>query len=93
MDESRVYVDFNEMPSSNEVLLSQLDSKPASDGNVVTFIEGQRVGVYSDDLDEHGHLCKLIADGVAIRNQYGGWTAAARWLLRIDDRGIRHEDR
>ena len=80
------------MPSSNEVLLSQLDSKPDSDGNIVTFTEGQAVSVFSDDVDEHGQPCNLIADGIATRNQHDGWTATARWVLRIDARGIRHDD-
>jgi hypothetical protein len=91
MNEPRIYVDFNEMPTANEVLLSQGDSKDNSNGKIMHFIEGMRVSVYMDDLDDEGKPDNLIAEGVVIRNYHGAWTAAARWLLKIDERGIRHE--
>jgi len=47
--------------------------------------------VYMDDCDENGNPDRLIAKGNAMRNCNGGWTAAARWLLKIDEDGIRHE--
>jgi hypothetical protein len=87
----RVYVDFNEMPSRDEVLLAQGDSKVDRRGNRVEFREGAAVSVYMDDPDEHGRPDSLIADGVAALNKHGGWTAAAKWLLKIDGRGIRRE--
>ena len=87
----RVYVDFNEMPTSDEVLLSQEDSKLDSAGNLVDFTDGNAVAVYMDDTDEDGNPDKLLADGVAIRNVHGGWTSVAKWILKIDSRGIRRE--
>lgn len=87
----RVYVDFNEMPSENEVLLSKQDSKLDSAGNVVVFVEGMAVAVYSDDKDENGRQDNLLADGIVVLNTHGGWTSAAKWLLKIDSRGVRHE--
>lgn len=87
----RVYVDFNEMPDEDEVLLSKEDTKLDSDGCIVKFVEGLAVAVYMDDEDEFGNPSNLIADGVAVRNTHGGWTSAARWLLKIDDRGIRRD--
>jgi len=91
MDESRIYVDFNEMPTANEVLLSKSDTKVDSSGKTVRFVEGMPVSVYMDDHDEHGSPDNLIAKGIARRNHHGGWTAAARWLLVISECGIRHE--
>jgi len=91
MNEPRIFVDFNEMPSEHEVLLSQDDSKTDSSGKVVLFIEGMRLAVYMDDRDADGKPDNLIAEGVALRNYHGNWTVAGRWLLRIDERGIRHE--
>jgi len=91
MNESRIYVDFNEMPTANEVLLSQSDTKVDSSGRTIRFVEGMPVSVYMDDQNEHGSTDNLIAEGVARRNHHGGWTAAARWLLVISERGIRHE--
>lgn len=91
MNKPRVWVDFNEMVSDDDVLLSKTDTKADSDGNIVTFTEGCSVSVYDEDLDEHGQPDNIIADGVAMLNTYGGWTAPAKWLIKIDSRGVRHE--
>jgi hypothetical protein len=88
---ARVYVDFNEMPTADEVLLAQGDAKPRADGEVVRLCEGLELGVYSDDVNEMGERDDLVADGVVMRNTHGSWTSAARWVLKIDGRGIRHE--
>ena len=87
----RIYVDFNEMASKTEVLLSQGDAVTDSDGNVVSLSEGMELAVYSHDIDDDGKQDNLIAEGIAVRNHHGGWTAAALWLLRINDQGIRHQ--
>jgi hypothetical protein len=87
----RIYVDFNEMPSANEVLLSNADSRADSAGNVITLVEGMALAVYSDDFDDDGKQDNLVAEGVALRNLHGGWTSTATWLLKISERGIRHE--
>ena len=87
----RVYVDFNEMISSDEVLLSRSDTKSDSHGKVVRFTEGLSVAVYMDDQDEHGNPDNLIADGVAMRNTSSEWGASVPWVLKIDSRGIRHQ--
>ncbi|BCO25276.1 hypothetical protein MIZ03_0136 [Rhodoferax lithotrophicus] len=91
MNEPRIYVDFNEMPTANEVLLSKFDTKVDSSGKAIYFVEGMRVSVYMDDEDKCGSPDNLIAEGIARRNHYGGWTAAARWVVVISERGIRHE--
>jgi hypothetical protein len=87
----RVYVDFNEMVTKSEVLLSKTDTAVNSDGELVQLSEGTHVAVYSDDYDEHGHRDDLIAEGTAKRNTHGGWTSAACWILVIDANGIRHQ--
>jgi hypothetical protein len=91
MKQPRVYVDFNEMVASDEVLLSKLDTTLDSAGHPVSLLEGAPVAAYMDDPAENGAPDRLIADGVAIRNRHGGWTAGARWILKIDSRGIRRE--
>lgn len=91
MDRPRIYVDFNEMPQRDLVLLSQQDSKPDSEGNLIHFHEGMKVYVYMTDLDENGRPDNLIADGVAERNTRKDWTRAATWCCRIDSAGIRNE--
>lgn len=91
MKEPRICVDFNEMVSHNEVLLSQGDRKIDSAGNEVQFIEGMQISVYMADEDEVGKTDNLIANGIAQRSRNGSWTSAARWILVIDGDGIRHE--
>lgn len=88
---ARVYVDFNEILSPNEVLLSKTDSEEDSAGNILHFTPGQCVAVYMDDVDDAGEPDYLIAEGIALLNTYSGWAAAAKWLLQIDERDIRHE--
>lgn len=87
---ARVYVDFNEMVARDEVLLSKVDSKTDSHGNVLHFVEGMPVVGYMDDCNECGERDNLIADGVAIRNRFGHWQHV-RWLLKINEHGVRHE--
>jgi len=89
--DSRVYVDFNEMISPDEVLLSQTDSKVDSAGNIVEFFDGKEVAVYMDEIDDNGKPDNLIANGIVIRNTLDGWASIAKWVLKIDERGIRHE--
>jgi hypothetical protein len=88
---ARVYVDFNEMLSSDEVLLAKEDKTLDSEGNEICITEGMPVAVFQDDPDQMGAPDRLIADGVAVPNTHGGWSSAAKWVLRIDVRGIRRE--
>ncbi len=91
MNPPRIYVDFNEMPSQSEVLLAKGDAAVDSAGNSISLTEGMEVSVYSEDCDEIGRQDNLIAEGIVVRNGHGGWTSAAKWLLKIDARGVRHE--
>ncbi len=85
-----MYVDFNEMIGADEVLLSSTDSKVDTDGNLITFAEGLLVAVYMDDKGEDGLSDNLIANGVAMRNTRSDWSSSVPWVLKIDERGIRH---
>jgi hypothetical protein len=87
----RVYVDFNEMVTKSEVLLSKTDTIVNSDSELIQLSEGMHMAVYSDDYDEHDQRDDLIAEGTVKRNTHGGWTSAARWVLLIDANGIRHQ--
>lgn len=91
MSQPRICVDFNEMPTGDEVLLSKGDKVLDSSGKVISLSDGMRVAVYMDDTDSSGRPDNLIAEGVASRNHHGGWTTAARWVMKIDRHGIRHE--
>jgi hypothetical protein len=91
MIQPRIAVDFNEMPAKDEVLLSKEDSKADSSGNTVVLTEGMAVAVYCEDFDVEGRQDNLIAEGLAQRNHHAGWAAAAKWLLKIDEKGVRRE--
>ena len=91
MDKPRVRVDFNDMISSTEVLLSKGGVVIDSAGHETMLYEGASISVYDDDANDAGQKDNLIADGIATVNSQGGWTKAAKWALVIDERGIRHE--
>jgi hypothetical protein len=85
----RVAVDFNEMVTPDEVLLSKNDTVTDEAGNLIFLFEGAAVGVYTDDPADDGSPDRLIADGTACLNHHAGWASAVRWVLKIDHRGVR----
>ncbi len=90
LDRPRLYVDFNEMPAKNVVLLSQTDNRADSDGNIIELSEGLAVYIYENDLDIDGRVDFLVAKGTCRRNRQKGWGSVAKWVCEIDDAGIRH---
>ena len=86
-----LYVDFNEMPESDLVLLSSQDSKMAINGEAVLLKEGAEVTVYMDDIDENGGVDSLVATGIIERNSNQAWGAHVKWCCRINADGIRHQ--
>lgn len=84
-------VDFNELVEPNVVLLSKADQREDKGGQIVTLVEGMRVLVSEEDLNERGERDDLIAAGVVIPNTAGGWTTPARWSCLIDGRGVCHK--
>ena len=90
--QNRISVDFNEMVSSDEVLLSRDDHATDRAGRRHALSEGIEVGIYSDDGTDFadGTPGVLIADGIVRRNTHSDWSAGVKWLLEIDERGIRH---
>lgn len=91
MDRARIRVDFNEMVEPDLVLLSKSDVRTDSAGNEIMLTVGTQVYIYCPDVNDFGQKDNLIADGYVERNTFGGWTSAAKWCCRIDERGIRWE--
>jgi hypothetical protein len=91
MNKPRIQVDFNKMPMQDEVLLSRSDVTRDAQRNEVVLTERMQVVACCADPDEHGNPDNLIAEGIALRDQHGGWTSEAKWLLRIDEPGVRRE--
>ncbi len=94
MENSRIYVDFNEMLEPDLVLLSQNDAKENSEGKSVEFFPGQKIYMYSicGDVNEKGEPCLLLASGIVEKNTSDTeWAKVAKWLCRIDkEKGIQH---
>lgn len=85
---TRVYVDFNELLTSDVIMLSQTDTRLDRDGSPVALFEGLRLGVYSDDNESED----IIADRIVQRNTTV-WSTHVKWVLKMDSRGIRYEPR
>ena len=93
MDNARIYVDFNEMVTSNIVLLSKDDAKMDSEGNSITLYDRMPIRVYMDDVSESGETDNLIAEGIAIKydlSNYPYW-CHVKWCCEINEKGIIHE--
>ena len=93
MTTERIYVDFNEMVDYNIVLLSANDTKTSLEGNEITFYEGMKVSIYSDDHSDDGQVDNLIAEGVVIKydlSHYPYWQHV-KWCCLINEKGIIHE--
>jgi len=91
MNRSQFYVDFNEMPEPDLVLLSKSDIKLDSQGNAVSLEEGMSIDVFMDDLDAAGNVDNLIAAGVVELNRSDDWSRHVKWCCRIDEKGIRRQ--
>ncbi|KJJ97313.1 hypothetical protein UB44_16830 [Burkholderiaceae bacterium 26] len=87
--QSAFCVDFNETVDSNTVLLSIDDTKVDVSGVIVHLRPDMSITVYMDDLDEHGNVDILVANGVVVRNAELSWAAHVKWCCRIDGDGIR----
>lgn len=59
---------------------------------MITLVEGMRVLVWDQNVNELGERDDLIAAGTVARIEAGagGWPKNAMWSCLIDDRGIRH---
>lgn len=93
MNKPRIYVDLNEMVTSDIVLLSKEDTEVDSEGTVITFYEGMPINIYSDDLSDNGEVDNIIAEGVATQldlSNYPNWQHV-KWCCKIDLNSMRHE--
>lgn len=90
MAEMRLRADFNGLFS--EVLcLSHSDTSEDETGAKVQLHAGMVVTAFDDDVDEQGQPDKLIASGIV--EPAPEWLSrhGSRWVLRIDENGVRHE--
>ena len=86
----KVYADFNGF--FGELLcLSHSDTCWDEFGGIVHLQAGMKLTAYDDDEDEHGARDNLIASGTVEPSPESLSCLGSKWVLRIDEHGLRHE--
>jgi hypothetical protein len=88
--QTRVRADFNGL-FGDILCLSHSDTAPDENGNPVMLREGMRVLAYEQDSDEDGTPDNLIAFGIVDASPPWLRCNGSKWILRIDQNGVRHE--
>ena len=90
-DESpRVRADFNGL-FGDVLCLSHSDTCLEAGGNTLHLREGMRLTAFDEDADEHGNPDALIASGTVEKSPEWLRCNGSRWVLRIDERGVKHQ--
>lgn len=82
--------DFNGL-FGNLLCLSHSDTATDETGALVQLSAGMHVTAYDEDADEHGRKDDLFASGVVEPSPDWLQCRGSRWVMRIDERGIRNE--
>ena len=90
MKSTRVRADFNGL-FGNILCLSHEATCPDDAGAAVLLREGLTLTAFDQDADENGNRNDLIASGVVEPSPSGLRCNGSRWVLRIDEKGVRHE--
>jgi hypothetical protein len=85
----KLKADFNGL-FSQVLCLSHKDAAVDEHGNLVTLVEGMQVTAFDEDV-EGGQRDDLIASGTVERSPDWLQCRGSRWVLRIDENGVRHE--
>jgi len=87
-----LHADFNGLFMSASVLcLSHAETCLDRDGNEVAVEEGMQATAFDEDLDDQGRRDDLIASGTVERAPDWLSKHGSCWVLRMDERGVRHE--
>jgi hypothetical protein len=88
----RVCGDFNGLFRGGAMLcLSHRETCTDENGNQVPLRAGMKVTAFEEDRDEHGNRDDLIASGVVERPPDWLQCRGSKWVLMIDEDGVRHE--
>jgi hypothetical protein len=87
---SRLRADFNGL-FGDILCLSHGDTCPDQDGVPVALHAGMLVTAYDEDSDEQGKRDDLVATGPVEAAPDWLTCRGSKWVLRIDDNGVRHE--
>jgi hypothetical protein len=85
----KLKADFNGL-FSKVLCLSHEDTAVDEHGNKVALAEGMHVTAFDEDM-ENGRRDDLIASGTVERSPEWLQCRGSRWVLRIDEDGVRHE--
>jgi putative glutamine amidotransferase len=86
----RVRGDFNGL-FGDVLCLSHEDTCVDDEGKIVTLREGMTVTAFDEDRDEHGNPDDIIASGIVERPPEWLRCRGSRWILKIDENGVRHQ--
>ncbi len=89
MNSLKLKADFNGLVSQL-LCLSHSDTAEDEHGNIVNLAEGMQVTAYDEDMED-GRRDDLIASGTVERSPDWLQCRGSRWVLRIDQHGVRHE--
>lgn len=86
----RLHADFNGL-FGDLLCLSHEDTCRDEHGALVAVRAGMIVVAFDEDADEHGNRDDLVASGTV--EPAPDWLSCrgSRWVLRIDENGVRHE--
>jgi len=86
----KLKADFNGL-FGDVLCLSHADSCLDSNDAMIQLQEGMLVRAYEDDIDDDGNPDELFAEGTVERSP--DWLAClgSKWILKIDENGVRHE--
>lgn len=76
----RIYADFHDADARGRLRLNTVGSLNDIASQQLDLKEGMRLTLYSDDLDDNGHLDELLADGIAsYSSEDDCWVAVIDW--------------
>jgi len=90
MNSVRIQADFNGL-FGDILCLSHRDTEVDEEGNTVILRSGMLVTGFDEDQDKDGNRDDLIASGAVEPSPDWLQCKGSRWVLRIDQHGVRHE--
>ena len=87
---SRLRADFNGL-FGDILCLSHGETCPDQHGVPIALQAGMLVTAYDEDFDEQGERDDLVATGTVEPAPDWLTCRGSRWVLRIDENGVRHE--
>ncbi len=93
MPEAWVEADFNGLLAKDLLCLSHEESITDASGRVIHLRPGLILTAFEPGADDEGQPSYLVATGLVEPAPDDASRHGAKWVLRIDERGIRYESR